>query len=141
MAEYIDETLLASLIKEYGGSLRAVSGVLDVPHPVLRSVVRKLYPMVNTESQRLMQTTHKRTVSQMRSRRLLRKDLCSYCGIHPSDTEDGMITIDHVVPKSAGGENNLTNMTGACYDCNQAKASKSLLFFMLERREEVACMT
>ncbi len=135
----VSDVFLESLIREYGGNLRAVANILDVEHPTLRAVVRRLHPTVNTEAQRLMQTTHKRTVSRLRMKKLLRGDLCAYCGISPIDTGEQM-TIDHVVPRCLNGENNLTNMAGACYPCNQKKAAKDLLSFMLEqRREEVAC--
>lgn len=128
--------MLDTLVKEYNGNLRAVASVLDVEHPVLRSVVRRLHPTVNHEAQRLAQTAHKRTVSRLRMKKLLRNDLCAYCGKHIVDTGGELHTIDHVVPRSAGGENNLTNMTGACYMCNQAKASIDLLTFMLSRKTD-----
>lgn len=128
----VDDVMLMSLIREYG-SLKAVASLLDVDHPVLRAIVKRR-PLVNTEAQRLMQTTHKRQVSRLRLKKMLRRDLCAYCGIHPSLADGGQMTIDHVVPRSAGGENNLTNMAGACYSCNQKKASKDLLSFMLEMR-------
>lgn len=132
----ISDHMLNSLVREYGGNLRAVANILDVEHPTLRAIVRRLHPTVNQEAQRLAQTAHKRTVSRLRMKKMLRRDLCSYCGIHPSETSEGYMTIDHVVPRSAGGENNLTNMAGACYNCNQRKASKDLLDFMLETRSD-----
>jgi 5-methylcytosine-specific restriction endonuclease McrA len=133
----VDDTILMALIRDYNGNLRAVANILGVEHPTLRAVVRRLHPTVNTEAQRLAQSAHKRTISRMRLKKFLRLDLCSYCGIHPAETEQGQMTIDHVVPRSQGGENNMTNMTGSCQDCNGRKGSKSLLAFLLERREEV----
>ncbi len=45
---------------------------------------------------------------------------CTYCGVelHPFYT----FTIDHVVPRSAGGTNAIENLVGACPECNAAKA-------------------
>ena len=48
---------------------------------------------------------------------------CQYCEkkISLSDA-----TVDHVVPKSKGGENNWENVTLACSKCNQKKGNKLL---------------
>ncbi len=44
---------------------------------------------------------------------------CYYCGLwFPMN----LMTIDHVVPMSKGGTNNLNNLVLACYGCNRAKA-------------------
>jgi 5-methylcytosine-specific restriction endonuclease McrA len=37
-----------------------------------------------------------------------------------------MITKDHILPKSKGGENRLSNYQTMCYKCNQKKADKVL---------------
>lgn len=60
---------------------------------------------------------------------------CFYCGVslvslvsqpgHPHQ-----ITIDHVVPLSKGGADELVNMISACWECNQAKGAKSLEEFI-----------
>ena len=47
---------------------------------------------------------------------------CAYCGRPPID--DDSLTVDHVRPKSAGGEDRTTNCIPACRDCNQAKSSQ-----------------
>lgn len=46
---------------------------------------------------------------------------CQYCGIKPPEDE---CTIDHVIPKSLGGETNWTNCVLACYKCNSQKANR-----------------
>jgi len=38
--------------------------------------------------------------------------------------EEVMITKDHILPKSKGGENKLSNYQPMCYKCNQEKADK-----------------
>ena len=38
-----------------------------------------------------------------------------------------MITKDHILPKSKGGENRLSNYQPMCYKCNQKKADKVIL--------------
>lgn len=59
--------------------------------------------------------------------RALRADPCAYCG------ETGGV-IDHVVPRSVGGENHWQNYTGVCQSCNSSKSNKPLLAFMGWRR-------
>lgn len=46
---------------------------------------------------------------------------CQYCGKKPKEDE---CTLDHVVPKSLGGETSWTNCVLACYKCNSQKADK-----------------
>ena len=60
-----------------------------------------------------------------RYKRLLHADPCSYCGLQPSGTAD------HVQPRAAGGSTDERNLVGACPGCNQAKADRALLAFLL----------
>lgn len=58
---------------------------------------------------------------------LLERDgpLCRYCGA-PTSLAYPDPHIDHVVPKSKGGGNELTNLVIACPPCNLSKGSKLL---------------
>ena len=47
---------------------------------------------------------------------------CAYCGNPPIDDES--LTIDHVRPKSRGGEDRTSNVIPACQPCNQQKSSE-----------------
>lgn len=54
------------------------------------------------------------------------KGECHYCGIlmtkgvlHNPDR----ITSDHVIPKSKGGKNDISNLVGACWVCNNARGT------------------
>lgn len=46
--------------------------------------------------------------------------LCSYCGLNKATS------IDHVIPISRGGNNNIENLTPACGSCNSSKGAKLL---------------
>lgn len=48
---------------------------------------------------------------------------CSYCGRH---TPDVLLEVDHIVPRAAGGSDEITNLTTACADCNRGKSDKLL---------------
>jgi 5-methylcytosine-specific restriction endonuclease McrA len=50
---------------------------------------------------------------------------CAYCG------REGYLTVDHVVPRSRGGDNTLENRVMACPPCNHLKAD-----FLLEELPE-----
>jgi len=58
-------------------------------------------------------------------RNLFRRDrnTCQYCGTR-CPTEE--LSIDHVVPRSLGGESSWTNCVVACMSCNARKGSRSL---------------
>jgi 5-methylcytosine-specific restriction endonuclease McrA len=46
---------------------------------------------------------------------------CQYCGVKPNYDES---TLDHIVPRSKGGETSWTNCVLACYRCNSQKADR-----------------
>ena len=43
---------------------------------------------------------------------------CSYCGISANEMR---IEVDHIIPRSKGGTNELNNLTTACWKCNEGK--------------------
>lgn len=47
---------------------------------------------------------------------------CQYCGAQPGSRE---LTIDHVVPRSQGGESRWENCVLACLACNKRKADRT----------------
>lgn len=46
---------------------------------------------------------------------------CQYCGIKPNQDES---TLDHIIPKSKGGDTSWKNCVLACYRCNSQKADR-----------------
>jgi len=56
-------------------------------------------------------------------RNLFKRDrfTCQYCGCQPRPDE---LTIDHVVPRSQGGQTTWENCVLACFRCNHKKADK-----------------
>lgn len=49
---------------------------------------------------------------------------CAYCG-----AKDGPLEIEHIMPKSRGGSNRISNLTLACHDCNQRKGNQTAAEF------------
>lgn len=51
-------------------------------------------------------------------------DPCVYCGGKAE-------SVDHIRPKSDGGDSTVRNLAPACLSCNHAKGSKSILLFLV----------
>lgn len=47
---------------------------------------------------------------------------CQYCGAQPAKSG---LTVDHVVPRSRGGETDWKNVVTACVPCNQRKGQRT----------------
>lgn len=48
---------------------------------------------------------------------------CAYCGKHPPEV---LLEVDHIVPRAAGGSDQLANLTTSCTECNRGKGSRLL---------------
>lgn len=46
---------------------------------------------------------------------------CQFCGIQLTPNK---ITIDHIIPKSRGGQTSFENCVAACHECNKKKGSR-----------------
>lgn len=58
---------------------------------------------------------------------------CAYC-LSPDN-----LTVDHVIPRHAGGTNHESNLVTACVSCNSAKAGRSVrAYFALLRKQGVS---
>lgn len=55
---------------------------------------------------------------------------CIYCG-HELTVSN--MTIDHIIPKSAGGGDAETNLIACCKECNAKKADQTLGVFLLQK--------
>ena len=96
----------AEVIEDLGRSLHSATDTYPWPH-VIRLVTYVRVP---------------RTVQRKISRRaLFARDgwKCVYCG-----TSGGRLTLDHVVPRSRGGESIWENVVTACAPCNHRKGNR-----------------
>ncbi len=98
----------AEVIEQLDQPLRSASDTFAWPH-VIRLVQYVRVP---------------RTVQRKISRRaLFARDgwRCAYCG-----TGAGRLTLDHVVPRSRGGESVWENVVTACAPCNHRKGNRTV---------------
>ena len=98
----------AEVVEELDRPLRAASSTFSWPH-VIRLVTYVRVP---------------RAVQRRISRRaLFARDgwRCVYCGSSAT-----RLTLDHVVPRSRGGESSWENVVTACAPCNLRKGDRSL---------------
>jgi hypothetical protein len=48
---------------------------------------------------------------------------CQYCGRTPPEV---VLELDHVIPKSKGGKNDINNYLTSCFECNRGKKDNQL---------------
>jgi hypothetical protein len=53
---------------------------------------------------------------------------CAYCG-----TTDTQLEIEHVIPRSIGGSDRVSNLAIACHSCNQAKGNQDIRDFLSDK--------
>lgn len=64
-------------------------------------------------------------VSKRRRFEIFKRDRfrCQYCGQSPPQVT---LEIDHVIPRSSGGDNSAVNLLTSCFDCNRGKSDVPL---------------
>lgn len=94
---------------------RAVLLIVKRKATVVSEKVIKLIEYVKIPASKFVTTKPSRGLIYKRDR-----NTCQYCG------STKRLTIDHVVPKSLGGDNTWQNLVVACSSCNILKADKRL---------------
>lgn len=99
----------AELVEAAEAYLRSERGAVPVPL-VIRLICFVRIP-------------HRMTLPLSR-RSVLARDqyTCQYCGVQPGRTE---LTMDHVMPRSRGGQTSWENVVASCRSCNQRKGSRT----------------
>ena len=133
-AQYGPQTLMRLLNRSYAGIIQRAHklrlSLLPIPKqlkPIPQRVKKQVKQVVHTpfSAERLrthpVSGLHSRLWSQRRSIVLkMHDELCVYCG-------DEAETVDHVIPRSKGGTDNIDNLVAACGRCNYAKSDKIYL--------------
>lgn len=91
-------------------------------HPGLSiSTVSETFPMPSIVRLTVFVHIRFRSVSLNRKNIFLRDGYrCQYCG-----RKESQLTIDHVIPKSRGGEESWNNLITACRSCNIRKGNRT----------------
>jgi len=55
---------------------------------------------------------------------------CQYCGTKSTSKKKVRLEVDHVIPVSKGGSDQLTNLTLACHICNKHKGALSVVEYL-----------
>ena len=61
---------------------------------------------------------------------------CAYCGNAKAERYE----LDHIVPRSRGGANRVSNLVVSCHDCNVEKGNSSVEEFMVGRSARLAAI-
>lgn len=91
---------------------------------VLRSA-RTNFPVPSVIRRRIyINVRQRREASGMRRTRIYMRDKfrCQYCGDRKAANE---LTLDHILPRSRGGDNSPLNVVTACVSCNQRKGNRT----------------
>ncbi len=91
---------------------------------VLRSA-RTAFPVPSVIRRRIyINIRQRREASGMRRTRIYMRDKfrCQYCGEKKAPSE---LTLDHILPRSRGGDNSPFNVVTACVSCNQRKGNRT----------------
>ncbi len=60
---------------------------------------------------------------------------CQYCGQRPPEV---VLEVDHITPKSKGGDGDPLNLITACFDCNRGKGARELASVSPSTAEQIA---
>jgi 5-methylcytosine-specific restriction endonuclease McrA len=91
---------------------------------VLRSA-RTAFPVPSVIRRRIyINIRQRREASGMKRTRIYMRDKfrCQYCGDKKAVSE---LTLDHILPRSRGGDNSPFNVVTACMSCNQRKGNRT----------------
>jgi 5-methylcytosine-specific restriction endonuclease McrA len=107
----------AEVLEVYPAPLSSASRSYDAP-----SVIRLIY-LIRRPRPRVKLT---------RREIFIRDDFtCQYCGIRGGD-----LTIDHITPRSRGGQHTWENLVSACRPCNHRKGGKTVVEARMRLRRD-----
>ncbi len=98
-------------------ALEPAEGEPYIQTPSLRLKVPEVVTLVHYDRVPVKRVTFSR-------RNLFKRDnyTCQYCGARPGTEE---LTIDHIIPRSQGGESSWENCVVACVRCNARKGNRT----------------
>ena len=96
------------------------------PNPLqkfVRGVIRDLINEANSQKTNKPNKlkTNKSNKTKPQTKRSRYK--CVFCGRNSNQIQ---LEVDHIIPFSKGGSNNLSNLQTLCIDCNRGKGARNL---------------
>jgi len=108
--------------------LRRISAVTAISQELVRFDTQKLQnPEISGEEYQ-QGTLYQYEVREYLLEKWGRK--CAYC-----NAKDTRLEVEHIVPRSKGGSNRVSNLTLACVPCNQAKGNQDIREFLKQKPE------
>lgn len=121
-----DKIFLPSFIEFQYGQLRENNSV----HVSVANALRKCGVEVSLEEGYCMKPNSILSrLSKKKKGEVLASDYfrCTYCGMNGNDST---LFVDHIVPRTKGGDNNDGNLTTACGSCNSLKSDLDVSLFL-----------
>jgi 5-methylcytosine-specific restriction endonuclease McrA len=106
--------------------LRSISNITNISQELVRFDTQKLQnPEISGEEYQ-QGTLYQYEVREYLLEKWGRK--CAYCG-----AKDVPLEVEHIIPRSKGGSNRVSNLTLACTPCNQAKGNQDIREFLKQK--------
>ncbi|MBW7883952.1 MAG: HNH endonuclease [Caldilineaceae bacterium] len=100
--------------------LREKAELLEATQQMLYSANRSIPVPLVIRLVHYVRLPHRRVPSTRGAVMLRDAFMCQYCGDKPGHAA---LTVDHVIPRSRGGEHSWSNLVTACKRCNQRKGN------------------
>ena len=100
--------------------MREKAELLEVTQQMLRSSNKSMPVPLVIRLVHYVRLPHRKVPATRAAVMLRDAYICQYCGETPGHQ---FLTVDHVVPRSRGGDHDWTNLVTACTRCNQKKGS------------------
>jgi 5-methylcytosine-specific restriction endonuclease McrA len=98
----------AIAVEVYETTIRSVSDIFQLPAVIaLNSYVKHIVNEIAPRKKNIIWRD---------------RNQCQYCGRNFNSRD---LTIDHIIPRSRGGENTWLNLTACCHACNQKKGPRT----------------
>ncbi len=97
--------------------------VIKESNRIVKTVTRTFHVPAVIRLVKFIRQIYKREVPFSRKNILVRDGYkCQYCG---DDFNSGDLTVDHIIPKVQGGNNDWTNVVACCRSCNIRKGGRT----------------
>jgi 5-methylcytosine-specific restriction endonuclease McrA len=95
----------------------------------IESAILKSLPKEISSQEKLKQINRRRSINDTTRYAVLERAgfKCQCCGIRPLKDNDVILHIDHIIPYSLGGGDNIDNLQVLCDKCNTSKQNRFIV--------------